>query len=142
MKSIERKMNLLLERLARLRQIAGELKSFLDYEKSLDKKDIAERGIQVSIEASLDIGKIIISRKGLPEPKDNKGIFVVLAEAGFISDKSLDFLVPMAGTRNILVHGYDKVDDTLIYGILKNHIDDFDRFIAEIRQGPFIDHGG
>jgi len=142
MKSIERKMNLLLERLARLRQIAGELKSFLDYEKSMDKKDIAERGIQVSIEASLDIGKIIISRKGLPEPKDNKGIFIVLAEAGFISDESLNFLVPMAGTRNILVHGYDKVDEVLIYGILKNHLDDFDRFIAEIRQVPFGDQGG
>ena len=34
-------------------------------------------------------------------------------------------MVPMAGTRNILVHGYDKVNDSLIYGILKRHLDDF-----------------
>jgi len=91
MKSIERKINLLLERLARLRFIADELKSFVDYEKSMDKKDIVERGIQISIETCLDIGKIIISGKGLPEPKDNKGIFVVLAQAGLISDESLNF---------------------------------------------------
>jgi len=142
MKSIERKINLLLERLARLRFIADELKSFVDYEKSMDKKDIVERGIQISIETCLDIGKIIISGKGLPEPKDNKGIFVVLAQAGLISDESLNFLVPMAGARNVLVHGYDKVDDALIYGVLKNHLNDFDRFITEIRQGPFSDHGG
>ena len=30
--------------------------------------------------------------------------------------------MPMTGTRNILVHGYDKVDDSLIYGILKRHL--------------------
>ncbi len=28
-------------------------------------------------------------------------------------------MAPVAGTRNILVHGYDKIDDSLIYGILK-----------------------
>ena len=40
----------------------------------------------------------------------------------------------MAGTRNILVHGYDKVDDSLVYGILKRHLDDFDIFLTEIRD--------
>jgi uncharacterized protein YutE (UPF0331/DUF86 family) len=44
---------------------------------------------------------------------------------------------PMAGTRNILVHGYDKVDDGLIYGILKGHLDDFDIFLTEIRDNYF-----
>jgi len=40
----------------------------------------------------------------------------------------------MAGTRNILVHGYDKVDDSLVYGILKRHLNEFDLFIAEVRE--------
>ncbi len=114
--------------------MSGELSCFADYEKSSNSKDIAERGIQVAIETCLDIAKIIISNKHLPEPKDNKGVFVVLAEAGVISADSLKFLVPMAGTRNILVHGYDKVDDALMYGILKYHLEDFDRFIGEIRS--------
>lgn len=141
MKSIERKISSLIERLDRLRQVGGELDTFQDYEKSRDKKDIAERGIQVSIEVCLDIGKMIISDRGLPEPRDNKGIFIVLAEASLIGRESLNFLVPMAGTRNILVHGYDKVDDALIYGILKKHIDDFDRFISEIRKITPKNHG-
>lgn len=38
----------------------------------------------------------------------------------------------MAGTRNVLVHGYDKVDDTIIFGILKKHLGDFKRFLTEI----------
>ena len=53
---------------------------------------------------------------------------------GFLASKNLTFMVPMAGTRNILVHGYDKVDDSLIYGILKRHLDDFNIFLKEIRD--------
>ena len=40
----------------------------------------------------------------------------------------------MAGTRNILVHGYDKVEDNIIYGVLKRHLDDFDFFLKEIKN--------
>jgi len=88
----------------------------------------------VAIETCLGIGKIIIADKGLGEPKDNKGIFVVLSESGYLKEDSLSFMVPMAGTRNILVHGYDKIDDELIYGILKRHIDDFFNFLKQIRD--------
>jgi len=120
--------------LERLEQLCKEFSSFNEYQASLDAKDIAERNLQVAIEACLDIGKIIISAKKLNEPKDNKGIFVVLAEGGIISHKSLDFLLPMAGARNILVHGYDKVDDGLIYGVIKSHLDDFAKFLREIKE--------
>jgi len=133
-KTIERKMKALGERLERLEQLCKEFSSFNEYQASLDAKDIAERNLQVAIEACLDIGKIIISAKKLNEPKDNKGIFVVLAEGGIISHKSLDFLLPMAGARNILVHGYDKVDDGLIYGVIKSHLDDFATFLREIME--------
>jgi uncharacterized protein YutE (UPF0331/DUF86 family) len=133
-KTIERKMKALGERLERLEQLCREFSSFNEYQASLDAKDIAERNLQVAIEACLDIGKIIISAKKLNEPKDNKGIFVVLAEGGIISHKSLDFLLPMAGARNILVHGYDKVDDGLIYGVIKSHLDDFAKFLREIKE--------
>lgn len=122
------------ERLERLEQLCKEFSSFNEYQASLDAKDIAERNLQVAIEACLDIGKIIISLEELNEPKDNKGIFVVLAEAGIISRKSLDFLLPMAGTRNVLVHGYDKVEDGLIYGVIKGHLDDFAKFLREIKE--------
>jgi len=133
-KTIQRKIMTLSERVARLRDLSSRLKSLSDYQRSADSQDIAERNLQIAIEACLDIGKIIISAMGLPEPQDNKNIFVALVKAGMLSAKSLEFLVPMAGTRNILVHGYDKVDDSLVYGILKRHLNDFDLFIAEVRE--------
>ncbi|RLC00039.1 MAG: DUF86 domain-containing protein [Deltaproteobacteria bacterium] len=133
-KSIERKIKSVEERLERLSALSESLPSFENYQASTDKKDIAERNIQVAIETCLDIGKIIISSKKLSEPKDNKGIFIVLSEAGYLTSESLSFMVPMAGTRNILVHGYDKVDDGLIFGILKRHLIDFFMFLKQIRD--------
>jgi uncharacterized protein YutE (UPF0331/DUF86 family) len=62
------------------------------------------------------------------------GIFIVLAESGIIDHGSLTFMIPMAGTRNILVHGYDKVDDALIFGIQKKHLSDFHIFLQQIRN--------
>jgi len=133
-KSIERKMKTVQERVERLKQASQDISSFQEYLASPTARDVAERNLQVAIEACLDIAKIVISRQNLSEPKDNKGLFIVLAESGLISIESLAFLVPMAGTRNILVHGYDKVDDGLIYGIIKKHLGDFAKFLREIRE--------
>lgn len=141
MKSIERKIKTAEERVQRLKSLSQKTKSFQDYQASSDEKDVAERNLQVAIEACLDIGKIIISREGFEEPKDNKGVFAVLAKSGIIDSKALTFLIPMAGTRNILVHGYDKIDDILIYGILKRHTDDFLLFLKEIKENYLVAKG-
>ena len=133
MKSIEKKISTAEERILKLKKMAREIKTFEEYVVSRDVIDIAERNIQVAIEACLDIGKIIISNRGLREPADNKGVFAVLAEAGIISKESLAFLVPMAGTRNILVHGYDRIDNALIYGIIKKNLGNFDEFLRQIK---------
>lgn len=134
MKTIEKKISTVQDRVKRLEQLSATIGSLIEYQASSDSKDIAERNMQVAIEACLDIGKIIISSKGLPEPMDNKGVFTVLAEEGILSSKSLKFLVPMAGTRNVLVHGYDKVEDSVIYEVLKRHLDDYNSFLKEIKE--------
>ncbi|MCU0561196.1 MAG: DUF86 domain-containing protein [Desulfobacterales bacterium] len=138
MKTIERKMTTVQERVSRLRQLAEKLTSFDDYRDSNDARDIAERNLQIAIEACLDIGKIIISRQKLPEPKDYKGVFLALTQANIIRTETTRFLLDMAGARNILVHGYDKVDDSLVYGILKRHLDDFDVFLNEIKENYLL----
>ena len=133
MKTIQKKMKTVEDRLKRLENISNRLDSFESFQRDLDIKDIAERNIQVAIESCLDIGKIIISQNKLSEPKDNKGIFTILSEAGIISQEILSFMLPMAGTRNILVHGYDKIDESLIYGILQKHLTDFRTFLQQVR---------
>jgi uncharacterized protein YutE (UPF0331/DUF86 family) len=134
MKSIEKKIMMVEARVLKLKSMSKNINSFEEYLSSQDNIDIAERNIHVAIEACMDIGKIIIANKNLKEPADNKGIFTVLAEAGIINKKSLGFLIPMAGTRNILVHGYDRVDSALIYGIIKKHLQDFNEFLRQVSE--------
>jgi uncharacterized protein YutE (UPF0331/DUF86 family) len=137
MKSIKKKIGVLLERLSRLENVATSVDTFAAYFRSQDLKDIVERNLQIAIEACVDIGKMIISRQGLREPRDTKDVFSVLAEAGILDEKTLDFLIPMAGARNILVHSYDKIDDAVVYGILKKHLGDFRRYLDQVK--PFAD---
>jgi uncharacterized protein YutE (UPF0331/DUF86 family) len=133
-KTVQSKIAVVMDKVERLRRLSDKIDTFNAYAQSADLKDLTERNLQIAIEACLDIGKIIISQKMLRDPKDNKDIFVILAEAGIIGLQSLEFLTPMAGTRNILVHGYDKVEDSLVYGILKRHLNDFDVFLTEVRD--------
>lgn len=130
MEEIEAKVAVIQERARRLSKF-GAL-SFEAYLKDMTIKDAVERNIEVAIQGCIDIAKIIIKREGLREPEDNKGVFVVLAENGIIAEKSLKFLIPMAGTRNVLVHGYDKIDDAIIFNVLKKHLNDFYSFLKEI----------
>jgi uncharacterized protein YutE (UPF0331/DUF86 family) len=129
---IAQKVSTLFEKIERLKKYKGV--SFNEFSENQDTRDIIERNLQVAIEAGIDIGKIIISYMNLREPIDNKDVFKVLSENGIISQESLDFLMPMAGTRNVLVHGYDKVDEAIIFGILKRHLEDFYKYLAEIKR--------
>lgn len=112
--------------------------SFESYLKDLTTRDAVERNIEVAIQACIDIARIIIKKDGLREPEDNKGLFIVLAENSIISEDSLKFLIPMAGTRKVivivLVLGYDKIDDAIIFGVLKKHLSDFYSFLKEIEE--------
>jgi uncharacterized protein YutE (UPF0331/DUF86 family) len=119
----------------RVRRLSGFKKlAFAAYLKNLTVKDAVERNIEVAIQACIDIARIIIKREGFREPEDNKGVFVVLSENSIISENSLKFLIPMAGTRNVLVHGYEKIDDTIIFGVIKKHLADFNSFLKEIEK--------
>ena len=131
---MEKKIKAVQDRVKRLEQLSATLSSFGKYQASPDAKDIAERNIQVAIEGCLDIAKVVISSMELPEPKDNKGVCTVLAEAGILSNESLMFLVPMAGTRTVLGRGSDKVEDSVIYEVMKRHLDDFAVFLKEIKK--------
>lgn len=132
--AIEKKMKVVHERVERLTRLVHAIASFAEYQASQGTKDQAERNLQVALEACLDIAKMIIAVEGLQEPKDNKGLFLSLAEAGIVSQPTLSFLMPMAGMRNILVHSYDTVDDALMYGVLTRHLGDFNLFLKEIRE--------
>lgn len=123
------------ERVNYLKEMSKEFPNLSSFRKA-DHRYISaiERDLQVAIEACIDIGKVIISEKKLRPPESMKDVCTILFENGFIDNRMLSALDRMVGTRNILVHRYEKIDLEIIYGILKRHLQDFQRFIKQISK--------
>jgi uncharacterized protein YutE (UPF0331/DUF86 family) len=85
----------------------------------------------LAIESVIDISNHIISDLRYRKPESNRDIFAVLYENEVIPFDLKDSLSNMASFRNILVHDYIKLDRALVYGFIKNHLDDF-RVFARI----------
>ena len=88
--------------------------------------------LTISIEACLDIAGHLIASEGLRAPRNYKDTFGVLNEAGILPDELAATMRSLAGLRNLLVHIYWNVDDTMIYDSLKSELDDFEAFVAHI----------
>ena len=120
----------------RLKLLAGyiadlEQEQEIDWERFAADKRLrryVERTLHLAIECCLDIGSHLISASGLREPQDNRDVFRVLAEAGYLPADLLPACERMAGFRNILVHEYARIDPTIVFTVLKRHVADLRRF--------------
>ena len=108
--------------------------SFSQYSKDIKTQRFVERTLHIAIEACLDIGNHIISDEGFREPEDNRDIFNVLGEKGIITDKLQKRLQDMASFRNLMVHSYAKIDNEIVYGILKKRLGDIEEFMKVISK--------
>ncbi|KYO67302.1 type VII toxin-antitoxin system HepT family RNase toxin [Thermovenabulum gondwanense] len=96
--------------------------------------DSAKYNLQTAIEAMIDIGNHIISRKGLGIPKTYVDTFEILYKNGIIEKKEADTYKLMAKFRNRIVHFYDEVDDKEVYKIIKYNLKDFESFINQMNK--------
>ena len=82
----------------------------------------------VAIEVCIDLGRHIIASEGHRAPLDYADVFTVLAEAGLLDSGIAAELRDTARFRNLLVHGYARVDDTRVVEILRDRVDDLTAF--------------
>lgn len=127
---LNKKIEIIDDSLNKLELISSEIKSLKEFKQSWKHKDIVERNLHKIIEALIDTVKIIISLKKLREPSTNREVFEILSESGLFPARYLKLTNKMVGLRNIIVHSYDKVDDAVIYGILKKNLKD----VVEIKN--------
>jgi uncharacterized protein YutE (UPF0331/DUF86 family) len=109
------------------------LRTFDQYASDMRLRKAVERTLQVAVEACLDIARRIIALEGYRYPADNRDTFRVLMEERILPQPLLDPLSDMAGFRNLIVHDYAKIDDEIVYGILKKRLGDFDAYAETIR---------
>jgi len=107
----------------------------VDLETYLENKLIrraVERTLHLAVQICLDIGQHLIGQQGFRLPEDNKDVFVVLGEEGVIPADLLPRLVAMAQFRNLIVHDYARIDNQVVFGILKRRLGDLDAFAQAI----------
>ncbi|MEM2591399.1 MAG: DUF86 domain-containing protein [Thermofilaceae archaeon] len=94
----------------------------------------AERGIQTAVQNLIDIGAHILAALGDSQWDEYREIPPRLAKHRVIPKSSVKTLQAMIGMRNILVHQYAEVDVAKVYEIIRDRLDDFDRFAKYIKR--------
>ncbi|NIN94679.1 MAG: DUF86 domain-containing protein [Anaerolineae bacterium] len=116
--------------LEKLRILAAiPLEEFLQ---DFTKVESAKHLLQVSIESCLDIAHHIVADEGYRTPADYYDTFVVLNEKDILPESFMPTLRQMVRFRNRVVHLYWDVDDTTVYHILQENLNDFETFIGYI----------
>ncbi len=86
----------------------------------------AERFLQLSIGASIDIGNHIVADLNLGQAEWHSDIPDLLHEKGYISRELCENWIRMIGFRNILVHDYIDIDHKIVYEALQNRLQDIE----------------
>ena len=97
-------------------------------------KDGIYKRTEFAIENVFDICAIINTDLALGVPGDDEDILVHLLDKDLISRSMQEKIHLMRGFRNIVVHRYGTIDDTLAFQLLTGNIGDFSLFAAEIEK--------
>ncbi|MBU0456824.1 MAG: DUF86 domain-containing protein [Nanoarchaeota archaeon] len=107
-------------------------KKFQEYSKNIEKKRFCERTLQLMIEVCIDISQLLVKELKLGLPAEEENLFDKLEEAKVLSEEMKLKLKEMKKFRNVLIHRYTKVDDSLVYENAVKNIKDFIEFKKEI----------
>ncbi|UNC90875.1 type VII toxin-antitoxin system HepT family RNase toxin [Candidatus Contubernalis alkaliaceticus] len=127
------------EKLAALQQYYQELKelgsiTFKEYCSNNLYKRTAERLIQLIVEAATDINNVLLKTLDKGMSPDYFSSFIKLAEAGVITiDFALE-IAPSTGLRNIIVHEYQRIDDSLVYDSIQETLKYYLLYMKQIND--------
>ena len=122
---VRRHLGAMTEAIQNLRRHAGRTADEL--RANADLRWTVERGLQLCVQNALDIATHVVAAAGLDAP-DYSTAIERLGELGVLSADFATSIRPMAGFRNVLVHGYMQVDQVVVASVLKEKLADFEEF--------------
>lgn len=84
-----------------------------------------------AIEACVDVAQHICATEGWGPPADNGDAIRLLGEHGVLTANLATSVRKAVGFRNVLVHDYVEVDDSIVVGRLDS-ISDLDDFVRQV----------
>jgi len=133
--SIKDRLNLKLKDLKEyLEFLANKIPTELkDYEEDKIIKAVCERYFEKIIEATIDIGFLMVKLRDIRVPLLEESVFNVLAENKIISLELSERLSDAKCMRNFIIHQYGGIDDEKIFlSIREELIPDIEEFLEEI----------
>lgn len=128
---IERRLDELSERLARLRPLQSKVR--LDFDQDPYLRDIVERNLEIAAQCCIDISHRIIALENALKPSDYYEAILRMGELGVLPPEFAHQLAGIAGFRNILIHEYLNVNWDIVYYNL-HELADLERFGELVRQ--------
>ncbi|MBI2459337.1 MAG: DUF86 domain-containing protein [Parcubacteria group bacterium] len=122
--------------LSKMKSLEPQVTSWKTFEKDWEKEWQIDRGLQLLIECSIDIGKEIITGLEIKKPTTYQEVFIILRQTGVVSEDTSKKMQDLAVFRNELVHDYLYLDREKIYNVFKNDLKYFERYLLEI--GGFL----
>ena len=133
---VARLLNELEQAVVKLRSLAAlSQKEFLS---DSNYYDSAKYNLIVAVEAIIDLCNHVIAQEKLGKPEEYSDVLRIIGTRLSLDADFIMRLEKMAKFRNLIVHLYWKVDNTEVYNILKNNLDDFD-FIKNALKG-YLSH--
>jgi len=133
---IRRHLLALDEAVQRLRRHAGRPLSSLRTD--ADLLWAVERGLQLCAQNTLDVATHLAASAGRDAP-DYSSAVDALGELGVLPPEFARRFRGVAGFRNVLVHGYLRVDIARVHELLSSGLDDFAEFALHVER--FLQRG-
>ncbi|MEN9221027.1 MAG: DUF86 domain-containing protein [Thermostichus sp. BF3_bins_97] len=103
------------------------------YLKEFEQQLITERLLHLLVEAATDINSYILVRLGEPAPGNYFESFIAMGNRGVLTPELAQKLAPATGLRNRLVHEYDGINPSLVYGSIPLALELFPLFVEQIQ---------
>jgi uncharacterized protein YutE (UPF0331/DUF86 family) len=129
-------LQLVAKKLALIETCVAELRSLVRLEavqEDVRELRFAAYTLHIAIQAALDVAAHIVADNRLGEPQNNRELFELLTRYGWISRELTGSLREMVGFRNIVVHGYERLNAAIVEEILRDHLGDLLQFVSAIR---------
>lgn len=98
------------------------------------KQDSIILNLQRACEASIDLAMHVVAEMKLGVPQNSRDAFDMLQEHHVIESELCQRLKAMVGFRNIAVHDYQAVKNSILKSIIDHHLDDFIVFSDRIKR--------
>ena len=92
-----------------------------------EERWVVERGLQLCTQNALDVATHLAASAGRDVP-DYATAIDQLSDLGVLPAGFAARFRPVAGFRNVIVHGYLDVDLTIVHRLLNDRLDDFAEF--------------